>query len=346
MKVALVSPPISGHKFRGTGTYSEELYKALKKINAVDISRVNYDSDLSSFDLVHYPYFDPFFLTLPIRKVKPTVVTVHDLIPLNYPNQFPRGVRGEIKWQTQKLSLKGAKTVITDSIASQKDIIKFTGIDKEKVHVIYLGVRSEFKMLKSADILEKIKKKYKLPRNYLLHVGDVNYNKNIPGIIKAFSELTQKYNDLHLVLVGNGFVEKSSQSQQLIELISQLGVADKVRRLGYIDLSDLVGVYNLSQVYLQVSYAEGFGLPVLEAMVCGCPTVVSNTSSLPEIAGNAAILADPDDIELIAENISEIIENKTKREELIKKGLQSVKEFTWEKCAKETKKIYELVLSS
>lgn len=343
IKVALVNPPIVGHKFRGTGTYGEELFKALKKGDAVDISKVDYDNDLSGFDVVHYPYFDPFFLTLPVVKTKPTIVTVHDLIPFKFPEYFPRGIKGEIKWFIQKLSLGGAKAIITDSLASQKDIAKFTGIDKEKISVIYLGVRSEFKVLKSTDTLQKVREKYKLPEKFLLHVGDVNYNKNIPGIIKAFSKVSQKYSDIFLVLIGNGFVGNSSQLQELMDLISQLGLTDKIRRLGFIDLSDLVGVYNLAQVYLQPSFAEGFGLPVLEAMACGVPTVTSNTSSLPEIVGNAVIQVDPKNIQEIVSGISNILSSDSLKKELIKKAFSQVKLFTWEKCAKETINIYQKI---
>lgn len=344
LNVALVNPPISGHKFRGTGTYGEELFRWLKRGDEVDISRVDYASDLSGYDVVHYPYFDPFFLTLPVVKIKPTIVTVHDLIPFKFPQYFPRGLRGEVKWFIQKLSLGGAKAIITDSIASQKDIAKFTGIDKEKISVIYLGVRSEFKVLKSKDTLQKVRGKYKLPQNFVLHVGDVNYNKNITGIIKAFSKASQKYSELFLVLVGNGFVENSSQLQQLTDLISQLGLTDKVRRLGFIDLSDLVGVYNLAQVYLQASYAEGFGLPVLEAMACGCPTVVTNATSIPEISGDAAICVDPYNIEEIAEGLVKILLPNSFRNELITKGLSQARLFRWEECASKTIEIYRKVI--
>lgn len=343
MKIAFVRPPIAGHLKRGTGTYGEELFKALKKIDSLQISQVDCGGDLSNFDIIHYPYFDPFFLTLPLMKVKPTIVTVHDLIPFKFPKYFPAGIKGGIKWFIQKLSLQGAKAVITDSVVSQKDITEFTGISKEKISVIYLGVRSECKLLKSADVLGRIREKYKLPQNFLLHVGDVNYNKNIPGIIKAFSRLSSKYDDLCLVLVGSGFVEDSPQLEQLISLISQLGLADKVKRLGFIDLSDLAGVYNLARVYLQLSFAEGFGLPVLEAMACGCPTVVSNISSLPELSGNASLLVDPYSEEDVISGIEKVLQDKEKRQGMIDAGLKWVKEFTWDKCAEETFEVYKSI---
>lgn len=344
INIALVDPPIAGHKFRGTGTYGEELFKALKKKEEVDISWVNYVSDIKEFDLVHYPYFDPFFLTLPIMKHKPTVVTVHDLIPLRFPDQFPKGIRGEIKWFIQKLSLGGAEVILTDSVASKNDIAKFTEIDKEKIKVVYLGVRNEFKVIKEGNILDKVRRKYSLPEKFLLHVGDVNYNKNISGMIKAFAKISQKYSDLYSILVGNGFIEDSPQLSQLINIISQLGVGDKIKRLGYIELLDLVGVYNLAQVYLQLSFAEGFGLPVLEAMASGCLVISSNTSSLPELVGEASLLVNPKNEEEIAKNIEIILTNKGERQELREKGIKRAKEFTWEKCAEETLEVYKSIL--
>mgnify|MGYP001570429698 FL=1 len=114
IKIALVDPPLSGHKLRGTGIYTLELYKALQKQKEVIVSLVDIKSDFSAFDIVHYPYFDPFFLTLPIIKKKPTVVTVHDLIPLKFPKYFPKGIRGEIKWRIQKFSLRDIQAIITD----------------------------------------------------------------------------------------------------------------------------------------------------------------------------------------------------------------------------------------
>ena len=344
INIALVDPPIAGHKFRGTGTYGEELFKALKKKEEVDISWVNYGSDIKEFDLVHYPYFDPFFLTLPIMKHKPTVVTVHDLIPLRFPDQFPKGIRGEIKWFIQKLSLGGAEVILTDSVASKNDIAKFTEIDKEKIKVVYLGVRNEFKVIKEGNILDKVRRKYSLPEKFLLHVGDVNYNKNISGMIKAFAKISQKYSDLYSILVGNGFIEDSPQLSQLINIISQLGVGDKIKRLGYIELLDLVGVYNLAQVYLQLSFAEGFGIPVLEAMASGCLVISSNTSSLPELVGEASLLVNPKNEEEIAENIEIILTNKGEMQELREKGIKRAKEFTWEKCAEETLEVYKSIL--
>lgn len=343
-KIALVNPPLLGHKYRGTGTYTKRLYQALKKHSEVDISLVNTKDNLEEFDLVHYPYFDPFFLTLPLIKKKPTVVTVHDLIPRQYPKFFPPGIKGLLKWQIQKLALRRSTAVITVSYASKEDIMRFTGISEDKIHVIYLGVGGEFKVIKSEEFLENVRSKLKLPREFILYVGDVNYNKNIPGLIKAFNIVNKSRLSLHLVLVGNGFVTPSAQLAEILHLINGLRIGDKVYRLGHVTTSDLVGVYNLAKVYLQPSLAEGFGLPVLEAMACGCPVVASNLSSLREIIGNAAIKLNPYNIEEIADNIARILSNDLFQRELIEKGLNRAKLFSWEKSAKETLQIYKSII--
>lgn len=344
IKIALVNPPLFGHKQRGTGTYTQELFKALKKEDLVDVELVEINRDLSEFDLIHYPYFDPYFLTLPIIKSKPKVVTVHDLIPLKYPDKFPRGLRGELKWLVQRQSLKGTKAIITDSHASKKDIIMFTGISDERINVIYLGVREEFKVISSQKILDEVRVKYSLPKNFILYVGDVNYNKNISGIIKSFSEITRRIKNIYLVLVGNGFITISLQLSEINNLISTFGLKEKVIKPGFIDLSDLVKVYNLARVYLHPSFAEGFGLPVLEAMACGCPVVTSNTSSIPELTEEAAIKLNPKEYQTIVKSIVELLENTLLRDQIIEKGLEQVKKFSWVKCAQETIKVYRRVL--
>lgn len=344
MKVAFVNIPIVGHIRRGSGVYAQNLFKSLSTNREVEVSPVNLKDNLKRFDLIHFPYFDPFFLTLPVFRDYKSVVTVHDLIPLKFPKHFPRGLKGEIKWLLQKFSLTHSSAILTDSQASMKDIVNFTGMSQEKIHVAYLGVREDFKVLKSQKVLDEVRKKYNLPEKFILNVGDVNYNKNIPGIINAFAKVRENYPDIDLVLVGNGFTTDSPQLSEVLKLIAQFGLETKVKRLGYIDLSNLVAVYNLAKVYIQPSFAEGFGLPVLEAMACGCPTVVSNTSSLPELVGDGGILVNPDDINNIVSGISEVLQNKSLQQEIITKGIQRAKEFSWNKCAEQTIKIYKEVL--
>lgn len=344
MKVALVQPPLSGHATRGTGSYTDQLIKALKQMkDRVDVQLIQFTDSQDRFDLIHYPYFDPFFLTLPLFKKKPTIVTVHDLIPLKFSDHFPKGIKGTIKWYIQKLSLLSTSAIVTDSYASQKDILQFTWIPKEKIHVVHLAAGEEFQKVKDMRILQSVRRKYHLTDDFILHVGDVNYNKNIIGLIRAFHIVHKQNPKLQLVLVGKGFQQTSPQLVELLKLAKNLKIQQYIRRLGHVSLHDLIALYNLARVYVQPSFAEGFGLPVLEAFVCGCPVVASKTTSLPEIVGEAGSLIDPGSSRIIANAIMVISLNERKRNGLIQKGFIQVKQFSWEKCAKETATVYKEV---
>src|SRR3989338_10668276 len=126
-RVALINPTLIGHKWRGTGIYTQNLYHELKNNNNFEVDLVSAKDNLKDYDLIHYPFFDPFFLTYPLIKTRPTVITIHDLIPLIFPRHFSCGIFGKVKWQIQKLSVKGSAAIITDSNASNNDIEKITG---------------------------------------------------------------------------------------------------------------------------------------------------------------------------------------------------------------------------
>ena len=150
MNIAInVSPLQTGHKVRGTGFYLVNLKNALLKYFPERKFTFFTGKINESVDLVHYPYFDPFFLSLPLRKNYPLIVTVHDLTPIVFPKHFPIGIKGRLKWYMQKIALKSADAVITDSEASKKDIVRYTDIPGIKVHVVYLAAGEEFKKVES-----------------------------------------------------------------------------------------------------------------------------------------------------------------------------------------------------
>lgn len=346
MKVAIdVSPLKTGHKFRGIGSYTENLIEGLKEIKNKDFDfTLIEDKNIPlNTGLVHYPYFDFFFLTLPIKKEKPTVVTIHDTIPLVFPEHYPAGYKGTLKLQIQKLSLKNVKAIITDSENSKKDIFNYLNYPQEKIYVVPLAPGKEFKKINDKDLLAKTKKKYQLPDNFVLYVGDVNYNKNISGLIKAFASIKDK--NLKLALVGKAFMDKNvKETQEIFKLVKSLDLEKNIIFLGWVDSEELVAIYNQATVYCQPSFYEGFGLPVLEAMACGCPVVVADNSSLKEICGPAAIMVNADTINSIATGIVSIVNNKAKHDEFAKKGLEWVKQFSWEKTAQKTCEVYRKVV--
>ena len=362
MKIAIdITPLKSAHKFRGIGAYTKRLVEALQSLKRADFKVILVEKGRipKECHLIHYPYFDLFFMTLPLMRKKKTVVTIHDTTPLVFPEHFPPGVKGKLKFKAQKMILKTVDGVITDSKNSKKDIIKYLGYPQGKIFVVPLAAGDIFKPIaesqavrphsrlrskvKEVKKMEKVRKKYQLPRQFVLYVGDVNYHKNILSLVKAC-----KLIKLPLVIVGKQAAQKKFdkahiENQPLVQLIKLYGKDPEVIRLGFVPDKDLVAIYNLATVYCQPSFYEGFGLPVLEAMACGTPVVTSKKASLSEVGGKATIYIDPYDINDIANGLTVAIEDENLREDLISRGLEQVEKFSWERTAKETIKVYEKI---
>lgn len=352
MKVAIdISPvskelPQSGHKVRGAGMYIEGLMNALKK-DKDDNSYTFFDRTEKVYkdaELIHYPYFEPFFRSLSILHRKKTVVTVHDLIPLIFPEHFPAGIRGKFSWQMQKFALKKANAIITDSYCSKKDIEKIAKIDQRKIYVVYLAAAEVFKKISDRNALERVREKYSLPKEFVLYVGDATWNKNLPNLIRATKKL-----DINLVMVGKALSEANYDRLNLwnadrVEIERLVEGDDKIQRLGFLPQDDLVAVYNLAKLFVMPSHYEGFGLPILEAMQSGCPVVCTDKGSLKEVAGNASLFIEPGE-ESIKDGIKEVWDNERLRSKLSKKGLENAKKFSWEKTAKDTINIYKKVIN-
>jgi glycosyltransferase involved in cell wall biosynthesis len=347
MKIAIdVSPLSSGHKVRGVGFYIEYLKRSLLKyFPDNEYKFFTKDEELDkTVDLVHYPYFDPFFLTVPITKKYKRIVTVHDLTPIIFPNHFPPGVKGKIIWKIQKYNLKTVNGLLTDSYTSQKDIASILKIKKKKINVAHLAAGEEFKKLEAGRWRNMILKKYNLPEKFVLYVGDVTWNKNIPGLIEAIKEI-----NLTLVIVGKALSENKIATQNawdkdLITAQKMMEGDKRFIRLGFVPTPDLVALYNIATVFVFPSIYEGFGLPVLEAMQSGCPVVLSREGTMKEIGENAASYVNPFNINSIANGIGEVFFTKKLQNKLSEKGLVQAKKFSWEKTAQKTIEAYKKVL--
>lgn len=356
MKIAIDETPIQkngvlSHRVRGTGFYIDNLKKSLLKYYPKNKYTffVRGQKIPESVNLVHYPYFDPFFLTLPVFKEHKTVVTVHDLTPLVFEKYFPVGVKGNIKWQIQRLALKSAEAIITDSESSKRDIIKYSGISSSKIHVVYLAAGEEFKVVQGSTLrqrfgqefkVQSLREKYKLPDKFVLYVGDVTWNKNLPRLIEAIKKI-----NLTLVMVGSALVQGEFDhlnpwNQDLLKVQKMVEDDKRIIRLGFIPTEDLVTIYNLATVFVMPSLYEGFGLPVLEAMSCGCPIVTTKSGSIPEVVGDVAYYVDAYDINDIANGIGEVYSNQKLQKEFSQKALKRAKRFSWQKTARETIKVY------
>lgn len=351
MKVAIdISPLTTGHRVRGIGAYTKYLVHEFQK-RSFSSQNGNWGIDFEFFqnpksppeaDIIHHPYFDLFFYTLPYKKNAPRVVTIHDVIPLVFPTYFPAGPRGYINLFFQKRSLKNTDFVICDSQTSKLDIADKLSYPKKRIKVIYLAAAEHFKRINNQYILKNTIKKFNLPRNFVLYVGDVNWNKNLEGLIKAI-----KIVRIPLVMVGSALTDtKLSQTKKINKLIKKLQLEKQVFKTGFVEENDLIAIYNLADATVLPSYYEGFGLPILESMACGTPVVCSKAGSLSEIAG-PAIICDPDNPADIAQKITSVLNlSQRGREILAQKCQKHASGFTWQKVVRETAKVYRQVAKS
>lgn len=334
--------PYSGSGPRGVDVYATHLYNELtKNYNRNKIFLSKGAVGTKSVDLIHYTFFDPFFLTLWSRKRKAKyVVTVHDLIPLKFPQHFPVGIKGKLKWILQKRALLKASAVITDSQCSKDDIAELTGISPDKIHVVKLAAG---RTTVTEKMVKTVRTEYKLPDRYLLYVGDINWNKNVPGLIKAFSLIDSSRT--HLVLVGKAFESSKNtpEYQAINQAIQESGKSDYIHMLGFIPSHHLPAIYRGATLYVQPSWYEGFGFPILEAMEQGTPVASASTGSLPEVAGDYAHYFDPKDVNGMAGLLKDLLSHKDKREKYSQDAKTWARTFSWEKAAENTHHVYEQV---
>lgn len=369
LKVAIdKNPLVSGHKIRGVGRYTTELISSLSKASfgkilfkAVEINR----NTLDKYDVVHLPFFNPLVSKLPDINLSRVVVTIHDLVPMIYPDIYQAGIFGRLNILKQKRLLGRIGAVIVPSETSKKDVVRLLGIDPSKIKVVYEAHKSTFKKVSDKDLLAKIANRYRLPEKFVLYVGDVNYNKNIPTLIEACSLA-----GVTLVICGKQALDLDDYGISLMNMkgprdwvrflfnkphpeVSHHGVLEEqfrknknIKRLGFVADSDLVAIYNLASVYVQPSFYEGFGLSVLEAMASGTPVVVSKTNALVEVSGNAALVADPFDPKDFAKKIKSLITKRKVKNLFVKNGLLRASGFSWAKAAKESIKVYKTIVNS
>ncbi len=275
--------------------------------------------------------------TLPLvrRPGLRTVITVHDLGAEYLPAMHQLKQVLYLRLMT-RYQLKTASRIIAVSEATKTDLVKRIRIAKSKIDVVHEGVdKSVFKKL-SNDVLSNILNKHKLQKNkYFIFVGTIQRRKNLERIIKAFAEFAKNNERYQLVLVGG----KGWDSESIYVLPKELGVEQRVKFFGRISDEDLVGLYNGATALVYPSLFEGFGLPIIEAFSCSCPVITSNRSSMPEVAGKAAILVDPYNIEGIKDAMGQLASRDIFRSSLIKKGIIRSSNFDWKGAAMKTLKV-------
>ncbi len=304
-------------------------------------------------DVLHQSKIDVLFIpahTMPLlhRPGLKTVVAVHDLGSEYLPSMHQLKQRLYLGFM-QKYQLKNATKIIAVSKATKDDLVKRIGINPEKIEVVYEGYdRNLFK-------LTKINVKVSSLIPYFLFVGTIQPRKNLARLIDAFARYSQSLGNIQsskslrsedmnisvapsLLIVGS----KGWLSDDIYTLPKVLGIEDRVKFLGHVPDEKLPALYSGAEALLFPSLFEGFGLPLLEAQACGCPVLTSNVSSMPEVAGKSAILVNPESVDDIVRGMEKMEDGKSKME-IIKKGFENIKRFSWEKCAKETLKVLENV---
>jgi glycosyltransferase involved in cell wall biosynthesis len=284
-------------------------------------------------------YHEPNFLAY--RFDGPSVITVHDLSWIRYPEMHPvERVRAMDKYFEP--GLRRASRIITDSVFVKQELVDVFGVDPSTVHPVYLGVEPLFAPLQRVQTQAVLQTQRLVHGQYWLAVGTLEPRKNLQLALCAFMQLPQRERQAcPLILVGMKGWNTGKLEQQLQPLIA----AGEVRQLGYISREELVVVMAGAKALIYPSIYEGFGLPPLEAMACGVPVIASNVSSLPEVVGDAGILIDPHDADALAEKMRELQADDDLIERLGKAARLRSQQFTWRKCAEQTLQVYRAALA-
>lgn len=276
-------------------------------------------------------FFSPAHYS-PRFPIENLIVTIHDLAFLYYPNEFLQKDLYKLKNWTAN-SVKKAKKIIAVSKTTKKDLMKFYDLDEQKIEVIYNGFEKTHIKEEIIDIPIEHKK-------YLLYVGTIQPRKNINILINAFNQFKKKYPDFKLVITG----KKGWLYDDIYDEVERLGINNDVILTGYIKENQLVYLYKNAFCFILPSLYEGFGIPILEAMSFNCPVISSFNASLPEIGADACLYFDPNNISDLLEKMKMIKENNSLKQELIKKGKERIKLFSWNSCAERTLELIKSII--
>lgn len=301
-------------------------------------------------DLVWSPYFS----VSRFRDIQ-HIMTIHDVIYRIFPQYIPN-IRWKIYYKLAENAARRADQILTISECSKNDIVKFLGIREEKIKTVYLG-RPKIPLippLRNGESGDSPFEKGGRPasvkttagegilenKKYILYLGGFDYRKNVVTLLQAYKKFSESHLDIYLAIVGKLPEYSNSLVPDLKGVVSELGLNEKVIFPGYISDEDLPIYFKNAEVFVFPTLYEGFGLPVLEAMSYSCPVVSSHNSSIPEVAGDAAILVDPNNIEDVTNAICKVVDNKVLRQTMIQKGLENAQIFSWGKCARETLEVF------
>lgn len=284
-------------------------------------------------DLLHSPHY-----TMPLAYPVPTVVTLHDATFFYYPQHHTFAKRHFFPF-VMRLSARRAAALLTVSESTRTDMLRWIGASPQKTFATPLGVSPDFCPITDAARLDSVARTYALPSQFILFVGLLEPRKNLPALLRAFARLSPALSQLSLVIVGR----KGWMTQAILEQVPA-DLRTRIHFTGYVAQTDLPVIYNLAEVFVYPSLYEGFGLPVLEALACGTPVITSNISSMPEVAGDAAMYVLPENDAALADAIQQVILDPALAQTMRTRGLDRAAAFTWQQTAQKTLAVYQNIL--
>jgi glycosyltransferase involved in cell wall biosynthesis len=286
-------------------------------------------------DVFHAPHY-----VLPPAATCRSVVTIHDCIHLMFPQYLPNRAAYLYARASMWMAVRRSARILTVSEASKRDIMHFFNVRPEKIVVVHNAIDERFRQAPSEADVARVRERYQLDHGFVLYVGNIKPHKNLVRLIEAYDLLRRRgFEDLKLLIIG----DEISKLPALRRAVHTHKLHKHVRFLGYLSDDTLAVLYRLAAVFVFPSLYEGFGLPPLEAMACGTPVVTSNLSSMPEVAGDAAILVDPYDVESIVGGMQKVLTNPGLSQELREKGIARARQFSWEQSVARTRALYQEV---
>jgi len=294
----------------------------------------DFNANAYDFDIVHNPFQIPTFKKF---KKHNYVFSIHDITPIKFSSTH--SLRRAMIYRTfLPKTLRSADLLISGSQNTKTDVVNSFNISPEKIQVIPYGVDDIYRPTGIAE-QSVTRDKYRITDPFILYVGTLEPRKNIPLLLKAFSKIKSQGDKHKLVIVG----KQGWKHKVIYDLIEHLHLRNDVIFTGYVPEVELPYLYGAADVFVYPSIYEGFGLPPLEAMACGTPVITSNTSSLPEVVGDAGIMIDPYDVDGLVQAMHSILRDDTLKQELSKKGLERARKFSWVRCAKSTFQAYKMI---
>ena len=283
-------------------------------------------------DVFHAPHY-----VLPPAVPCRSVVTIHDCIHLMFPQYLPNRAAYVYARASMWMAARRSDLILTVSEASKRDILRFFNVPPEKIVVVYNAIDERFRATPSEEDVARVRERYQLDHGFVLYVGNIKPHKNLVRLIEAFDALRKGgFEHLKLLIIG----DEISKLPALRRAVHEHKLHKHVRFLGYLPDETLAVLYRLAAVFVFPSLYEGFGLPPLEAMASGTPVVTSNVSSLPEVAGGAAVLVDPYDVRSIVDGITRVLTDPVLAAELRARGIERAREFSWERSVARTRELY------